>query len=114
MSAAAGNSEPLLHIRDNANSLTWLIDGGATLSLVPPTHDERTSGPTSNPLQAANGTSIASFGTRKMSISLGARQFEWEITVADVTSPIIGADFLMEFHLAADHKLGLLVDLGDF
>ena len=114
MSAAAGNSEPLLHIRDNANSLTWLIDGGATLSLVPPTHDERTSGPTSNPLQAANGTSIASFGTRQMSISLGARQFEWEITVADVTSPIIGADFLMEFHLAADHKLGLLVDLSDF
>ena len=57
--AATGNSEPLLHVRDDHNGLTWMIDGGASLSLVPATQNDRASRPTSTPLQAANGTTIA-------------------------------------------------------
>ena len=95
--AATGNSEPLLHVRDDHNGLTWMIDGGATLSLVPTTQNDRASRPTSTPLQAANGTTIANYGSRHMTIRLGDRRFEWDVTVADVTSPILGADFLMEY-----------------
>ena len=114
MSAAAGDFEPLLHVQDNANGLTWLVDGGASVSLVPPTPDERASGHNTTPLHAANGTPISCFGNRHMTLRLGNRQFEWDLIVADVTSPIIGADFMMEYHLAVDHTLGLLVDLDDF
>ena len=46
-----------------------------------------------------------------MTLQLGQRLFEWDIVVADVAVPLIGADFLMEYHLAADHTLGLLIDL---
>ena len=114
VSTVAGNSEPLLHVRDDANRLTWLVDGGASLTLVPPTPEERAKGPASTPLHAANGTPINCYGTRQMTLSLGSRLFDWEIVVADVATPLIGADFLMEYHLAADHTLGLLVDLDDF
>ena len=113
VSTVAGNSEPLLHVRDDANRLTWLVDGGASLTLVPPTPEERVKGPASTPLHAANGTPINCYGTRQMTLSLGSRLFDWEIVVADVATPLIGADFLMEYHLAADHTLGLLVDLDD-
>ena len=113
VSTVAGNSEPLLHVRDDANRLTWLVDGGASLTLVPPTPEERAKGPASTPLHAANGTPINCYGTRQMTLSLGSRLFDWEIVVADVATPLIGADFLMEYHLAADHTLGLLVDLDD-
>ena len=114
MSAAAGDPETLLHVRDDANGLEWLIDSGASVSLVSPTPQERRAGPTATPLHAANGTPIPCYGTRLMTLRLGQRQFEWDFVVADVTTPIIGADFLMEFHLAADHKLGLLVNLDDY
>ena len=89
------------------------MDGGASLTLVPPTPEERAKGPASTPLHAANGTPINCYGTRQMTLSLGSRLFDWEIVVADVATPLIGADFLMEYHLAADHTLGLLVDLDD-
>ena len=111
MSTAAGDSQPLLHVSDDNNGLTWLVDGGASLSLAPPTEQERANGPTSAPLRAANGTPIHCFGSRSMTLQLGQRLFEWDIVVADVAVPLIGADFLMEYHLAADHTLGLLIDL---
>ena len=113
VSTAAGSSEPLLHVRDGANGLTWLVDGGASLTLSPPTMQERAAGPTSTSLYAANGTPIQCYGSHPITLRLGKGLFEWEIIVADVAVPIIGADFLMEYHLAADHKLGLLIDLDD-
>ena len=61
----------------------------------------------------ANGTTIANYGSPHMIIGLGDHRFEWDVTVADVTSPILEADFLMEYHLASDHTMGLLLDLDN-
>ena len=56
-------------------------------------------------LHAANGSSIQTFGRRSVKIELGlAKPFTWNFTIADVTKPILGADFLRYY--------GLLVDLG--
>ena len=56
-------------------------------------------------LQAANGSSIRTFGERSVQLDLGlAKSFTWKFTIAEVTKPIIGADFLRNF--------GLLVDVG--
>ena len=80
-----------------------MIDSGATLSIAPVTQDDCTSRPTSTPLQAANVMTIASYGPRHMPIILGNRKYEWDVTVMDVKSPIIGANFLMEYHVTSDH-----------
>ena len=47
------------------------------------------------PLQAVNGSSIHTFGTCIMSIVIGDRHFSWEFVIADVSQPLLGADFFM-------------------
>lgn len=55
-------------------------------------------------MQAVNGSSIASYGTRCLTVSLGLRRrFPWVFVVADVDQAIIGADFI--------HSSGLVVNM---
>ena len=55
-------------------------------------------------LQAANKTLIRTFGQRSLTLRIGLRRtFSWVFVVADVSQPIVGADFLYHY--------GLLVDL---
>ncbi|CAB0032633.1 unnamed protein product [Trichogramma brassicae] len=55
-------------------------------------------------LQAANGTTIATYGQHSLTLNLGLRRpFEWAFTIARVDVAIIGADLLSHF--------GLLIDL---
>ena len=54
-------------------------------------------------LQAANGTSIRTFGEKSVQLDLGlAKTFTWTFTIAEVSKPIIGADFLRYFELLVD------------
>lgn len=56
-------------------------------------------------LFAANNTRINTYGNIRLSLDLGLRRkFDWNFVVANVSRPIIGADFLKNF--------GLLVDVG--
>lgn len=62
-------------------------------------------------LFAANGTEIRTFGKKLISINLGLRRaFTWPFIVADVSQPIIGADFLTHFGLLVDLKRKKLID----
>ena len=46
-------------------------------------------------LQAVNTTTIATYGTRSLTLDLGLRRtFRWLFVIADVRIPILGADFL--------------------
>ena len=95
----------LLTIQDPLSRLIYLIDTGAEVSVLPPRADDRSHSPDSVKLQAANGSTIQTFGRRTVKVELGlAKPFTWSFTVADVTKPIIGADFLRFY--------GLLVDVG--
>lgn len=60
--------------------------------------------PDSQPrLTAANGTNIGTFGEKPLKVDLGLRrEFLHVFTIADVTRPIIGADFLTKFGLLVD------------
>ena len=49
-----------------------------------------------------------------MKINLPDRSVKFPITIADVSQPILGADFLAEAYLAPNHRDGTLVDLRDF
>ncbi len=60
-------------------------------------------------LAAANCTPIATYGQKSLTLDLGL-QFRWIFTVADVSKPIIGADFLTYFGLLVDLKRKRLID----
>ena len=103
----------LLYVHDASTKVKWLIDGGAVLSIVPPTLAQRLQGPVSTQLQAANGTKIPCYGVRNMQIHLADRRILFPITIADVKQPILGADFLTHAYLAPNHRDGTLIDLKD-
>ncbi|GFX36691.1 retrovirus-related Pol polyprotein from transposon 17.6 [Trichonephila clavipes] len=67
--------------------------------------------PQSNFLFAAN-TKIPAYGMVRKELNLGLRRpFIWTFIIADVSSPIIGADFLKHFNLLIDLKKKRLVDV---
>lgn len=45
-------------------------------------------------LRGANGSSIATFGTRLVSVCFHGCYFEWDFVITSITVPIIGADLL--------------------
>lgn len=62
-------------------------------------------------LFAANGSIISTFGCVYLLLNFGlGREFTWKFVIADVASPIIGADFLNHFGLLPDLKNKRLVD----
>ncbi len=56
----------LLHITDRSNHLTFLVDTGAQISVLPPTHTDRLRKQEGRNLSAVNGTGIATYGTRSL------------------------------------------------
>lgn len=106
------NNTLRLFIRDPSTNTNYLIDTGADWSVLPPTaNDIRTSKPETSSLSAANGTPIKTYGKRRTKVNLKLRRdFEWTFRVADVTTPIIGADFLFHYKLLVDLANKRLVD----
>lgn len=116
MNAATSPNNPnhLLYVHDYKHKRKWLVDGGAVLSIIPPTLAQRARGPTNTQLQAANGTKIKCYGVQKMVITIANRTVKFPITIADVSQPILGSDFLAHAYLAPNHRDGTLLDLRDF
>ena len=101
----------LLHITDRNSGLTYLVDTGAAVSVIPPSREDRRFPTDHLSLRAANGTPIPTFGTRSLTLNLGLRRtFRWIFVIADVSKPILGADFLHHFGLMVDLQKGRLVD----
>ena len=104
----------LLHVTDTSRGEQWLVDGGALISIIPPTPRQRRKGPSGVELRAANGSSIPCYGSVNRSIRIGRQWFRFDFTVADVTQRILGADFLAEYYLAPNHRDAVLINLQDF
>lgn len=99
-----------LIIGDRKSSLTYLIDTGADICVIPPTQRDKgnynSNGKDSIFLFAANGTLIKTYGEKRLELNLGLRRsFIWTFIIADVKQPIIGADFIKHY--------GLLIDLAN-
>ena len=108
----AGQSTPsrLFRIYDSSTTLSFLIDTGAEVSVITPSvlkkqcQQELT-------LQAANNSSIATYGKKSLTLDLGLRRtFQWVFVTANVTVPILGADFLRHFGLLVDMQHHRLID----
>ena len=70
--------------------------------------------PTTQPLAAANDSSIATWGQRNIIVHLGSRSFTQSFHIADVRQPILGADFLVSNNLAVNFRGRRLIDLFSY
>ncbi|XP_041786236.1 uncharacterized protein K02A2.6-like [Anopheles merus] len=96
---------------DRRTNQRYLIDTGADVSVLPKPANYTPPTPSTMRLFAANGTPIMVFGEslRTLDFSL-RRRFVWNFIIADVSSAIIGADFLRHYHLLVDLRQRCLVD----
>lgn len=93
-----------LLIRDRKSGISFLVDTGADISVLPRNLAGQSSAPSKLKLFAANNSVINTYGQKLLNLNFGLRRsFLWNFVIADVAQPIIGADFLQHF--------GLLVDL---
>lgn len=107
-------SQGRLFITDKKTKVQYLVDTGSDLCVYPRSAVKqpfRTKTKTKYELYAANGTSIGTYGNINMHLDLGLRRdFEWRFTIADVSKPIIGVDFLGFYNLLVDCRNQRLVD----
>ena len=62
-------------------------------------------------LQAVNRSSITTYGERSLTLDVGIRRAcRWIFIIADISTPIIGADFLHHFGLLVDVRNLKLID----
>ena len=108
------NENFLLHVTDTSRGEKWLVDGGALLSIMPPTPQQRLRGPNNVKLKAANGSDIPCYGSCDRTIIIGEQSFSFHFIIADVQSRILGADFLAKNYLAPNHRDALLLNLQDY
>lgn len=108
----APNKSRRLFVNDKNSGRSHLVDSGSEVSAIPPTPKERQTAQTSETqLHAANGSIIKVYGTKLVQLDLGLRRnFSWVFIIADVSKPIIGADFLHNFNLLPDLRNARLID----
>ena len=101
----------LFYVTDRSTGLRFLVDTGAEVSVIPPSQAQREHRCQGLSLQAVNNTTIATYGTRSLTLDLGLRRtFRWVFVIADVGTPILGADFLKHNGLLVNMRCQRLTD----
>ncbi|GFT31795.1 retrovirus-related Pol polyprotein from transposon 297 [Trichonephila clavipes] len=101
-----------LFLLDRKSGQKFLIDSGSEICVILPSPTMNKSPQSNFSLFAANNTKIPAYGMVRKEPNLGLRRpFIWTFIIADVSSPIIGADFLKHFHLLIDLKKKRLMDV---
>ena len=99
---AACPSTNTFTLQEAETKIQYLIDTGATSSLLPKKLVQGPHRKSSYLLQAANGSPINTYGSKEYPVNYNGKRYTWKFLVADVSIPIIGADFLSYFSLAVD------------
>ena len=84
-------------------TLDFLIDTGSSLSILPSTFQPY-AGSNIYRLRAANGSHVNTLGSLNVIFSIPnfKNTFNWNFCIADVTHPILGADFLFANSIIVD------------
>ena len=94
MAPVAGLKDCLVFVQDKVTKRRLLVDTGAEVSVVPVTGVESRTVKSGPFLLEANGSKIQSFGTKKLTLHFNLGIYPWEFVVAQVSKPLLGADFL--------------------
>ena len=101
----------LFHITDRKTGTKFLVDTGAEVSVLPPSKSEKLYPSSKFHLQAVNRSSITTYGERSLTLDVGLRRAcRWIFILADISTPILGADFLHHFGLLVDVRNLKLID----
>lgn len=111
MSVVSDPKNAQLIVQDHNSGIQFLIDTGAQISAIPATWRDKDQAIQGAPLHAANGTKIATFGFRTMTLILDNSTYEARLVLADVSRPILGADFLRQHNLMVDMRGHRLVQM---
>nr|VZI22700.1 unnamed protein product [Spirometra erinaceieuropaei] len=103
---AAGPSRPSrhFHINDKSSGLRFLVDTGAEVSVIPPLRRHRLK-PSQFSVQAANSTTISTYGQRSLTLDLGFRRPHTAFEEAKKAL----ADATMLHHLSSDAHAQLIL-----
>ena len=105
----------LLYLTDHASKTRFLIDTGAEVNVFPATSREKLESKQGQPLVAANGSRIAVYGERNISLDIGfQRNYTWKFKIADVRMALIGADFLRSNGIVVDMKNNRIIEAASF
>ncbi|GBP56653.1 hypothetical protein EVAR_12331_1 [Eumeta japonica] len=100
-----------LFVTDRCTKMQFLVDTGSELCVFPRSAVQQRRTRTTYQLSAANGTTINTYGYVNLELNLSLRRaYPWRFVVADVTKPIIGADFLQFYNLMVDIRNRRLID----
>lgn len=111
--AAADRSYPSrrLFVTDSVSGRRFLIDTGSDLCCYPRNYLKSHHTVTDYDVRAANGSAIKTYGIINLRLNFGLRRdFRWNFVISDVSTPIIGADFLSHYNLLPDCHKQRLVD----
>ncbi|GFX66148.1 peptidase A2 domain-containing protein [Trichonephila clavipes] len=99
-----------LFIRDRTTNISFLVDTGSNVSLIP-ADDHQKRNASKQTLFATNSSAIHVYGKKTLTLNFNLGiDFMWTFLIADVSSPIIGADFLHYFELVPDLSNKYLID----
>ena len=95
----------------DVSGINYLVDTGAGVSVIPPQKDDLKHRTPSATLLAANGSGIVTYGEHVVKLDFGmGRMHLWTFTVAKVTRPILGLDFLIDNKFVVDPAAGTITD----
>ena len=110
MDGLAAPNNHLLQVYDSITRCKYLVDTGAMISVLKRSHTDVTPSDGFR-LQAANGSTIKTYGQRSVTLNIGLRRsFKHIFIIADVQQNIIGADFLSKYQLLVDMSRKRLID----
>ena len=109
--AGANNSLLYVNCKIDHQLNRFLVDTGSALTIISRKLAKNVE-PSSLRLTAANGSTIRNYGTTVLNLTLHKlrREYPWRCIVADVTTPIIGADFLAHYGILVDCKNSRIID----
>ncbi len=97
----------LIHMLDQISNRRFLVDTGASYSILP----HRSSLPALGPkLYGPAGQPIPCWGDRLVTLKFQDQDFSWKFLLADVAFPILGVDFLRAHKLLIDPEGHALLD----
>ena len=101
ISAVSTSTQGSLSVYCHRLKRLFLVDSGADVSVYPTKSQGRAQDPSAS-LTAANGTRINTFGHRNIDLCFPGLRTSHSFILADVASPILGADFFLQQDLVID------------